>query len=239
MKYLSKFFFFLLVAPPITTGLPVTEGIRGSEEEFTLKENERLLTDDEHKQQSRSGKGKGTSKPPGPTPPPPTPEKGGPDPTPPPPCVTDVVVVGAGFSGLAAGKTLKDANLANFVILESTTRVGGRVKSKTGFGSGNITIEECANWVSPGTPIFDLIKKYSLNITRQDYFNYDVYEYNQSAVSLLCPGFPFTLLCLTLLVFLRVVGCRLIMIRTSRPHLSPSLLSIAVYKPSEGTLFVA
>ena len=102
---------------------------------------------------------------------------------------TDVVVVGAGFSGLATGKTLKDAGLTNFTILESTNRTGGRVKSYTSFGSGsNITIEECANWVFPGTPIFDLIKKYNVDITLQDFFNYDVYQYNQSAVSLLFPG---------------------------------------------------
>jgi hypothetical protein len=65
MKYLSNFFFFLLVAPPIANGLPVAEGIRGSEEEFTLKENERLLNVEKHNQRPRSGKGskgKGTSK---------------------------------------------------------------------------------------------------------------------------------------------------------------------------------
>lgn len=52
------------------------------------------------------------------------------------PCITDVVIVGAGFAGLAAAKTLKDAaekesvNLVNFVILESSAdHVGGRVKS--------------------------------------------------------------------------------------------------------------
>lgn len=154
-------------------------------------------------------------------------------------CETDVVVVGAGFSGLAAGKTLKDAGLTDFFIVESTDRIGGRVKSNTAFGLGrNKTIEECANWIYPGTPIFDLVKESSLDITLQDFFNYDVYEYNQSVtVSLLFPGFSLTLLCLTLLVFLCVVGCRLLTMQASMPHLSPRVQLTRVSKNFGGRLY--
>ncbi len=42
----------------------------------------------------------------------------------------DVVIIGAGMSGVAAARKLKDKKL-NYVILESTDRVGGRIFSKT------------------------------------------------------------------------------------------------------------
>lgn len=49
-------------------------------------------------------------------------------------CKTDVVIIGAGFAGLAAAKRLKDVaeetnSELDFVIIESSDRVGGRVKS--------------------------------------------------------------------------------------------------------------
>jgi polyamine oxidase len=98
------------------------------------------------------------------------------------PCPTkhDVIIVGAGFAGLSAAKTLKDAGLLDFVILESSDRVGGRVVSHKGFGSKGMTVEEGANWVFPGHPIFELVQKYKLNMTRQDFFNYDMYEYDET-----------------------------------------------------------
>lgn len=40
-----------------------------------------------------------------------------------------VIIVGAGMSGCAAGKTLIDGGLEEFVILEATGRIGGRVNT--------------------------------------------------------------------------------------------------------------
>lgn len=40
-----------------------------------------------------------------------------------------VIIVGAGMSGCAAGKTLIDGGLEDFVILEATGRIGGRVNT--------------------------------------------------------------------------------------------------------------
>lgn len=42
---------------------------------------------------------------------------------------TDVVIVGAGFTGLSAAHELKNAGV-DFVVLEARSRVGGRVEAK-------------------------------------------------------------------------------------------------------------
>eukprot|EP01084_Bolivina_argentea_P045423 83618_1 len=38
----------------------------------------------------------------------------------------DVIIIGAGYSGLSAGLYFKDCNMHNFLILEARNRVGGR-----------------------------------------------------------------------------------------------------------------
>ncbi|XP_020574525.1 polyamine oxidase [Phalaenopsis equestris] len=55
-----------------------------------------------------------------------------------------VIVVGAGFSGISAAKTLSDAGITNIVILEATNRIGGRI-CKVPFAGLNV--EKGANWV--------------------------------------------------------------------------------------------
>jgi hypothetical protein len=94
MKYLSNFFFFLLVAAPIATGFNVAEDIRGS-----VAENENLLDIEEGSDldledidnRRHLGKGKGSPPPPPPgkgkgkgSPPPPGKGKGKGSPPPPP-----------------------------------------------------------------------------------------------------------------------------------------------------------
>ncbi|CAN6299955.1 unnamed protein product [Urochloa humidicola] len=55
-----------------------------------------------------------------------------------------VIIVGAGMSGISAGKRLSDAGITDFVILEATDRIGGRMH-KTSFAGLNV--EMGANWV--------------------------------------------------------------------------------------------
>ncbi|KAF0928368.1 hypothetical protein E2562_003188 [Oryza meyeriana var. granulata] len=55
-----------------------------------------------------------------------------------------VIIVGAGMSGISAGKRLSDAGIGDFLILEATDRVGGRIH-KTNFAGVNV--EMGANWV--------------------------------------------------------------------------------------------
>ncbi|CAO2152349.1 unnamed protein product [Urochloa humidicola] len=55
-----------------------------------------------------------------------------------------VIIVGAGMSGISAGKRLSDAGITDLVILEATDRIGGRMY-KTSFAGLNV--EMGANWV--------------------------------------------------------------------------------------------
>jgi monoamine oxidase len=58
----------------------------------------------------------------------------------------DVVVVGAGLSGLAAARALVEAG-ASCVVLEADERVGGRTWSRS---VGNATFDLGAQWIGPG-----------------------------------------------------------------------------------------
>jgi monoamine oxidase len=61
--------------------------------------------------------------------------------------VADVVVVGAGLSGLSAARALGDAG-ASVVVLEARDRVGGRVLNQP-IGDGDV-IEAGGQWIGPG-----------------------------------------------------------------------------------------
>lgn len=63
-----------------------------------------------------------------------------------------VLVLGGGISGIAAAKTLSDMGIEDFVILEGTDRIGGRMRKRTFQGT---TIEMGANWIQgvKGNPI--------------------------------------------------------------------------------------
>ena len=59
----------------------------------------------------------------------------------------DVLILGAGMAGIAAGYTLSNKNgTSNFIILEAGDQIGGRVKSKVLQKSG-ARIELGANWI--------------------------------------------------------------------------------------------
>jgi monoamine oxidase len=59
---------------------------------------------------------------------------------------TDVVVVGAGYAGLAAALRLHDAG-EDFTVVEAADRVGGRTLSEV--RSGSLTIDHGGQWVGP------------------------------------------------------------------------------------------
>ena len=40
-----------------------------------------------------------------------------------------IVIIGAGIAGIAAGNILTEAGITDFVILEASSRVGGRIYS--------------------------------------------------------------------------------------------------------------
>ncbi|XP_076119825.1 spermine oxidase [Alosa pseudoharengus] len=73
-----------------------------------------------------------------------------------------VVVIGAGFAGIAAAATLFEAGFQHVQVLEAMGRVGGRVYTMRPFGSD--IIELGANWIhgQEGNPLFELGKEHGL-----------------------------------------------------------------------------
>ncbi|XP_068677261.1 uncharacterized protein [Montipora foliosa] len=63
-----------------------------------------------------------------------------------------VLILGGGISGIAAAKTLSDNGINDFIILEGTEKIGGRMRKMT---FHNTTIELGANWIQgeKGNPI--------------------------------------------------------------------------------------
>jgi len=73
----------------------------------------------------------------------------------------DVVVVGAGFAGLTAARTLHRAG-KSVVVLEARNRVGGRVKAGKIAG---LPVDVGGMWVGPTqTRLLELIKEYGLHL---------------------------------------------------------------------------
>jgi Flavin containing amine oxidoreductase len=101
----------------------------------------------------------------------------------------DVVIVGGGMSGISAAAQLIAESDLSVVVLESTQRLGGRVKSKKDFGKGGPdgetdgwTIEEGANWQFSyeGNEVFALLQEYDMKYTHTNFmdFNKSSYQYH-------------------------------------------------------------
>ncbi|KAJ4819580.1 Polyamine oxidase [Rhynchospora pubera] len=92
-----------------------------------------------------------------------------------------VIIVGAGFSGISAAKTLSDAGIKDFLILEATDHIGGRIRQQNFAG---INIEIGANWVEGVNggqlnPIWEMANKIQLRNFYSDYSNLSANTYKQ------------------------------------------------------------
>ena len=91
---------------------------------------------------------------------------------------TDVVIIGAGMAGVSAAATLEAAGV-EYVVLESTDRIGGRVRSHSFGVPGNTwTVEDGANWILDfnNNPIMEMVDTHAFNAPPQDYFDYIIYD---------------------------------------------------------------
>ncbi|KAL9227446.1 hypothetical protein vseg_003132 [Gypsophila vaccaria] len=85
------------------------------------------------------------------------------------------------MSGISAAKTLHDAGIRDFVILEATNRIGGRIK-KTEFAG--YTVEMGANWLHgvgglKKNPLYELSNKIHLKKYFSDFSNVSLNTYKQ------------------------------------------------------------
>jgi monoamine oxidase len=86
-----------------------------------------------------------------------------------------VIIVGAGIAGIAAANMLEDEGF-DVVVLESRTRVGGRIWTDTSWG---IPLDRGASWIhgaANANPIWALRNRYGLRTLATDYDDITVYD---------------------------------------------------------------
>jgi monoamine oxidase len=93
----------------------------------------------------------------------------------------DVLVLGAGISGLAAARTLIDSGLS-VIILEARDRIGGRMWTDNSLG---LPLDIGASWIhgTKGNPISKLAKEYGVKTVATDEENGIVYNADGSEMS--------------------------------------------------------
>jgi monoamine oxidase len=72
----------------------------------------------------------------------------------------DVVIIGAGWSGLGAAKTLLNEGVSNFLVLEASDTIGGRCKTVT--VNDGMTVEVGCQWIhrtSTKNPLYNIVKQ--------------------------------------------------------------------------------
>lgn len=93
----------------------------------------------------------------------------------------DVIIVGAGMAGVAAGDHLRNKGY-NVILLEARNRAGGRVWTDRSFG---FPLELGAGWIqgSKHNPLAELAKKYHLKTTTTDLEDFSLYDPEGKPVS--------------------------------------------------------
>lgn len=94
---------------------------------------------------------------------------------------SDVVVLGAGISGLAAARTLADKGF-RVIVLEARDRIGGRVWTDASLG---LPLDLGASWIHgvKGNPITKLAKQFGVQTSATDYDNYGLYDFDGREIS--------------------------------------------------------
>lgn len=92
-----------------------------------------------------------------------------------------VIVVGAGISGLAAAKKLKQKGFT-VIVLEAQEKVGGRLRTDRSLG---VPFDEGASWIHgpDGNPITNLASQSGVNTFLTEDDSVEVYDINGSAYS--------------------------------------------------------
>ncbi|MBK8821878.1 MAG: FAD-dependent oxidoreductase [Anaerolineales bacterium] len=93
----------------------------------------------------------------------------------------DVIILGAGISGLAAARTLVDSGLS-VIVLEARDRIGGRMWTNSSLG---LPLDLGASWIHgvKGNPITDLAKEFGAETVVTDYENGVLYDFDGREMS--------------------------------------------------------
>jgi monoamine oxidase len=94
----------------------------------------------------------------------------------------DVLVLGAGIAGLAAARTLADADL-HVIILEARDRIGGRMWTNNSLG---MPLDLGASWIHgvKGNPIAELAAKWNIKTIRTNYENFSTFDADGNELSM-------------------------------------------------------
>ncbi|KAL5708151.1 sarcosine oxidasee (formaldehyde-forming) [Ranunculus cassubicifolius] len=91
-----------------------------------------------------------------------------------------VLIIGAGISGISAAKVLSDNGVEDFVILEATDRIGGRIRKQD---FGDVSVELGAGWIAgvggkESNPVWEIANNIGLRTCFSDYSNarYNIYD---------------------------------------------------------------
>ncbi|KAK3585131.1 hypothetical protein CHS0354_034261 [Potamilus streckersoni] len=86
-----------------------------------------------------------------------------------------VLILGAGMAGITAAKALHDKGYNNFIILDGSNRVGGRIKEVT---IGGFTVEGGAAWIHAGgtNPLHMIANRFNLSYVTSNYEDYIVLD---------------------------------------------------------------
>ena len=96
--------------------------------------------------------------------------------------VYDVIIIGAGYSGLSAGLYFKDCNINNFLILEARNRVGGRSCTEIDkLDDGTTTYRDAGGaYVGPTqNRILRLCNRFGIKICKVNINGKSILEYNK------------------------------------------------------------
>lgn len=103
-----------------------------------------------------------------------------------------VGIIGGGLTGLAIGYTFKCFGFENFVILESSSAVGGRIQTRTLLNSSNEErsylpwFDLGAQWIGPNqTHLLNLISKFGLKLIPQYHDGDSIIELDQTVLQVI------------------------------------------------------
>jgi len=96
----------------------------------------------------------------------------------------DVIIIGAGLSGLQAATDLQAAGL-NILVLEAKDRVGGKTYSVSN-GQGG-TVDVGAAWINDTTQrrMYALSQKFGIDVVEQRSVGFDIQQQTDGSVDIL------------------------------------------------------